>query len=110
MQDLQGRRAEQYLQLVASLAGRLPFMVAPGNHEAGAANFSHYRGLFAMPGRASGRDNLYYSVDVGPLHLVVYNTEAFFGPQYFGELEMARMYAWLEADLKVRRGALEWLG
>lgn len=33
------------------------------------------RALFAMPQRQQG-DNLYYSFDLGPLHVLVYNTGA----------------------------------
>ena len=61
-----------FLRAVEPLAAALPYLVAPGNHEAH-ANFSHYRSLWSMPGHAS-RHNLYYSLDLGPLHLLVYNT------------------------------------
>ena len=42
LQDLGGRRAAQFLSKVQHVAGRLPYMVAPGNHEFH-GNFSHYR-------------------------------------------------------------------
>ena len=37
-------------------------------------------------------NNHYYSVDVGPVHLVAYNTEALFWPGSFGVEYIQRMY------------------
>ena len=47
--------------------------MSAGNHEA-AYNFSHYRSRFAMPGNGAATDNHYYSFDLGPAHIVAYNT------------------------------------
>lgn len=95
---LQGRRGAAFLAHIEPAAAQLPYMVVPGNHE-WHANFSHYRALFAMPQRQRG-DNLYYSFDLGPLHVLVYNTEAFFWPDSFGEAQQRAMYKWMEADLQ----------
>lgn len=42
---------------------------------------------------------MFYSYDVGLLHVVSYNTEAFFWPEYFGTEHIQRMYDYVEADL-----------
>ena len=67
-----------------------------GQHEK-RDNFTHYRERF-VPNKAQ-TDNHYYSLDLGPVHLVAYNTEAFFWPKMFGADCAARMCAWLERDL-----------
>ena len=61
LQALGGRRAVQFLSKVQRLAGRLPYMVAPGNHEYH-ANFSHYR----QAGRGGGW--VWMGVRVGQRH------------------------------------------
>lgn len=54
-----------------------------------------------MPGHTGG---LYYSFDVGPAHIVVYNTEAFFWPDWFDEGYMRQMWEWLDRDLEEANG------
>lgn len=106
----QGRKAQHFLQLIEPLSTSLPYMVAAGNHEA-AWNFSHYRGLFRMPGWEE-RENLYYSFDIGQIHVAVYNTEVFFWPESYQTTHMAAMYTWLEADLKAanaHRESVPWI-
>ncbi|KFM25307.1 Iron/zinc purple acid phosphatase-like protein [Auxenochlorella protothecoides] len=68
-----GSRGSRFLEAVQPLAASLPYMVAPGNHEAGPHNFTHYRSLFRMPDQGV-TENLYYSFDVGLVHVMVYNT------------------------------------
>jgi hypothetical protein len=94
----QGRKAQHFLRMIEPLSASLPYMVAPGNHEA-AFNFSHYRSLFKMPQWETSQ-NLYYSFDMGLVHIVVYNTEVFFWPESYGIENMKLMYEWLEDDLK----------
>uniref|UniRef100_A0A1D1ZZT9 Purple acid phosphatase n=1 Tax=Auxenochlorella protothecoides TaxID=3075 RepID=A0A1D1ZZT9_AUXPR len=94
-----GSRGSRFLEAVQPLAASLPYMVAPGNHEAGPHNFTHYRSLFRMPDQGV-TENLYYSFDVGLVHVMVYNTEVFFWPDYFWEPHMEAMLAWMEADLQ----------
>lgn len=52
-----------------------------------------------MPGHGKRSHNHYYSLDIGGVHVVSYNGEAFFWPEYFDAGYMARMYDWIEADL-----------
>lgn len=108
--SLQGRRAARYVRMVEPAASRLPYMVAPGNHE-WHANFSHYRALFSMPHRQQG-SNLFYSFDVGPLHVLLYNTEVFFWPDLFGKAQQRAQHEWMEADLRAanaNRASTPWI-
>jgi hypothetical protein len=110
LHQLQGRRAKAFLKLVEPLSSALPYMATPGNHEA-AANFSHFRALWTMPAWADTQ-NLYYSYDVGPIHVVSFNTEVLFWPEWYSETHVAAMHAWLEADLAVagaNRAAAPWV-
>jgi hypothetical protein len=116
-----GRRGDRFLQSMQPLTATLPYLVSPGvllravprlrsrltlgapctgNHEA-AANFSAYRNRFAgQPGAAArASQSLYWSVDIGPVHLVSYNTEVYFWPKQFGYEHAQRQHAWLAADL-----------
>lgn len=94
-----GRRGDLFLDRMQAVAAHVPYMVSPGNHEE-AFNFSHYGARFNMPGQGEASDNAYYSFDLGPVHVVAYNTEAFFWPDRFDTQYMARMYNWLEEDLR----------
>jgi Calcineurin-like phosphoesterase/Iron/zinc purple acid phosphatase-like protein C len=94
----QGRKAQHFLRMIEPISSSLPYMVAPGNHEA-AFNFSLYRSLFKMP-QWQQSQNLYFSFDIGLVHIVVYNTEVFFWPESFGTEHMQQMFEWLERDLK----------
>jgi len=106
-----GTKGDRFMRGVEPLAARLPYMVAPGNHE-GAYNFSHYNNRFWMPGgdaenpdpnpaanrtvNPSGTAR-YYSVDLPLVHLVSIDTEV-----YYESPEMLEtMYNWLEKDLAI---------
>lgn len=76
------------------IAAYVPYMTAVGNHEQ-AYNFSHYKNRFTMPG-GSG-DNMYYSFNVGPVHLIMWSSEHYI---YYPYDLIAQQYAWLERDLQ----------
>lgn len=99
MDSSNGRNGDAFLRDMEPIAAYVPYMISAGNHEH-AYNFSHYAARFSMPGRGRDTDNHYYSLDIGPVHLVAYNGEAFYWPQYFDADYMARMYEWLEDDLR----------
>lgn len=95
---LRGGRAMQFLESMENVTASLPYMVSPGNHEA-ALNFSHFRLLYSMPMK-SRTENLYYSYDIGPVHVLSYNTEVFFWPESWNDsYHMQSMYDWMEVDL-----------
>lgn len=112
LHDLGGGRAEQFLNLIHPLSSRVPYMVCPGNHEA-AQNFSLYKSLFTMPNRwPTDTENLFYSFDIGLVHVVMYNTEVFFWPDSFGQSHMKRMFEWMKKDLEAanaRRNIVPWI-
>ena len=65
-----------------------------------------------MPGQGVATSNQYYSFDLGLVHIVAYNAEAFFWPEHFDEEYIARMYKWLEDDLRAANGnraAVPWV-
>ena len=97
LDDENGGVGDQFMKAMESIAAYVPWMTSAGNHEA-SHNFTHYRERFEMPDR-SKTDNHYYSIDVGPVHIVAYNTEALFWPASFGVEYIQRMYEWMEADL-----------
>eukprot|EP00947_MAST-08B_sp_MAST-8B-sp1_P004175 g4175.t1 len=96
---------------IEAVASAVPYLVSPGNHEA-YANFSHYRKRFTMPGY-NQTENLWWSLDLGPVHFVSYNTEAYFpndAPGMAGTME--RQFAWLAADLasaNANRAQVPWI-
>uniref|UniRef100_A0A146M8T4 Purple acid phosphatase n=1 Tax=Lygus hesperus TaxID=30085 RepID=A0A146M8T4_LYGHE len=95
MRDDDGQVGDQFMRQIEPIAAYLPYMVSAGNHEE-AYNFSHYRAKFSMPG---GHDNLWYSFDMGPIHFINLNTEAYYFPEYGIKL-CIKQYLWLEEDLK----------
>ena len=107
-----GRVGDAWMRSIEPVSAYLPYMVSPGNHEE-SYNFSHFKARFDMPGeQARATDNHYYSFDMGPAHIVAYNTEAFFWPQHFDVEYMRRMYKWLEEDLaraNANRQAVPWI-
>ena len=103
-----GAVGDDFLAAMEPIAAYVPWMTSAGNHEK-RDNFTHYRERFTMPNKAQ-TDNHYYSLDLGPVHLVAYNTEALFWPGKFGAEYAARMYAWLERDLsRVDRKKTPWV-
>jgi len=117
LDDSDGRNGDAFLRDIEPIAAYVPYMVSAGNHER-AYNFSHYKARFRMPfGRGDGqdaqhsnRDNHYYSFDLGPVHVVAWNSEAFFYPQYFDAAYADRMYDWLARDLRnTRRSKTPWI-
>lgn len=95
LDDDQGLRGDEWFQSVQPIAARMAYMASPGNHEA-AYNFSHYHHRFTMPQRmVNERDNLYWSLDVGYVHFVAFDSEVFFGRDRYPQV----MVDWLERDL-----------
>ncbi|RYG52351.1 hypothetical protein EON67_01415 [archaeon] len=68
-------------------------MVAVGNHELW-FDFAAYRARFSMP-NMSVTQNLYYSLNIGPVHLAIYDTETAIDTADVNATQLA----WLQADL-----------
>jgi hypothetical protein len=106
-----GRRGDRFLAAMQPLGAALPWLVCPGNHEV-SANFSAFRNRFRGMPNAQRSESLYWSIDLGPLHLVSYNTEVYFWPAAFGVEHAQRQHAWLDADLAkadANRAAVPWI-
>jgi acid phosphatase type 7 len=94
-----GKTGDQFMQQIEPLATRVPYMVAPGNHEE-YQNFSHYQHRFSMPGAESGSNTvLYSSFNVGLFHIVSLSTELYFYPNYYNNTLLQQQYDWLQKDL-----------
>lgn len=62
------------------------------------SNFSNYKARFSMPG--GGKDNLFYSFDMGPVHFIGFSTEVYYFLQ-LGLKSLVFQYKWLEEDLRL---------
>ncbi|KAK0082357.1 hypothetical protein PV325_010639 [Microctonus aethiopoides] len=89
------RVGDQFMRQIEGIAAYLPYMTVPGNHEE-SYNFSNYRARFSMPGESEG---LYYSFNLGPVHFIGINTEAYYFMNY-GIKQLVNQFVWLENDLK----------
>jgi hypothetical protein len=55
-------------------------------------------------------DSMYHSINVGPVHVVMFSSEAYFYLSPHGLPLVAQQYAWLEADLAaVDRTITPWI-
>ncbi|XP_031850266.1 acid phosphatase type 7 [Nomia melanderi] len=89
------RVGDEFMKQIEGVAAYLPYMTVPGNHEE-RYNFSNYRARFTMPGDAEG---LWYSFNVGPVHFIGIETEAYYFMNY-GIKQLVKQYQWLEKDLE----------
>ncbi|KAK3092240.1 hypothetical protein FSP39_000169 [Pinctada imbricata] len=91
------KNGDKFMRLIEPISAKLPYMTCPGNHE-NAYNFSNYKNRFTMPGDEK-MERLFYSFDIGPIHVISISTEYFFYVNY-GFLQIIHQYEWLEQDLK----------
>jgi hypothetical protein len=83
-------------------------MVSPGNHEA-AANFTHFKQVFSMPQSTANTDSLYWSMDVGLVHLIAFDTELYY---FDSPARQRQMEKWLGNDLNkavANRNNVPWI-
>ncbi|XP_028409886.1 acid phosphatase type 7-like [Dendronephthya gigantea] len=92
----QGRVGDAFMRQIVPIASARPYMTCPGNHEY-AYNFSNYRNRFSMPGNS---ESLWYSWNVGPMHIISLSTEVYFDYLQDGIQLLTRQYEWLLHDLK----------
>ncbi|KAA0711625.1 Acid phosphatase type 7 [Triplophysa tibetana] len=95
MHEDNGRIGDEFMKQIESIAAYVPYMTCPGNHES-AYNFSQYRYRFSMPGHT---ENLWYSWNIGPAHIISFSTEVYFYLEYGLDL-LFRQYEWLKKDLE----------
>lgn len=95
MDSQNGFVGDEFMRQIESIAAYVPYLTCPGNHES-AYNFTHYRYRFSMPGLPN---NLYYSYNIGPVHIISFNTEYYYFLNY-GIKSLIFQYMWLEKDLK----------
>lgn len=88
---------------IQPIAAYVPYMTCPGNHE-WQYNFSNYVNRFSMPnidGKHFGGDNNhYFSINIGPVHLISFSTEFYYFINY-GFKQISNQYKWLQEDLRV---------
>mmetsp|Transcript_12097 Transcript_12097/g.23024 ORF Transcript_12097/g.23024 Transcript_12097/m.23024 type:complete len:443 (+) Transcript_12097:3-1331(+) len=105
-----GEIGNEFLRMMTPIAGKLPYMTLPGNHEK-YQNFTHYKHRFKMPkNKANKGTNYFYSFNLGYAHFVLFNTELFLTDKNRGAF--LTQYNWLIKDLKKaasNRHAYPWL-
>lgn len=93
------RFGDAFMRQMQPVAGLMPYMTTPGNHE-NHYNFLNYKNRFTMPGNDDAEQpNMFYSVNIGPVHIVAVTTE-FFYFTYWGWKQIADQYEWLVKDLE----------
>eukprot|EP01065_Artemidia_motanka_P038875 TRINITY_DN47723_c0_g1_i1.p1 TRINITY_DN47723_c0_g1~~TRINITY_DN47723_c0_g1_i1.p1 ORF type:complete len:564 (+),score=140.62 TRINITY_DN47723_c0_g1_i1:85-1776(+) len=104
-----GTVGDRWMRTLAPWAANLPYMVTPGDHDVRwGTDAWDVQQRYAMPGWRSVADTpgaqqghwggLWWSVDVGPVHVVSYNTEMWTTHEERGMLRT--MFSWLAADLR----------
>ena len=77
MHEVMGARGDWFMNLIQPIAARYPYSVIPGNHET-RHNFSEYRNRFTSP----PPNVFFHSYNIGPIHLVMFNTEFYYSDEY----------------------------
>ena len=93
-----GTVGDKFMNDIQSAAAYVPYMTAVGNHEY-LYNFSHYLNRFTMPGYYQGQGNMYYSWNIGPLHIITLSSEYYYFFPGQREQLVQQQYQWLENDL-----------
>jgi len=109
-----GKRADQFMDMIEPIASRIPFMTAMGDQES-ANNFtqwSHHFSGIKLTGESSGSNtNWFYSFDIPYAHIIVISTEVYFNPDL--KAVMQAQYHWLKQDLQrvssMTRGISPWI-
>ncbi|XP_002738205.1 acid phosphatase type 7-like [Saccoglossus kowalevskii] len=92
-----GKIGDDFMNRIQSIATRIPYMTAVGNHEI-EFNFSHYRYRFSMPNSPwpMPLDNMWYSFNMAKVHFISYSTEVYFTDDNLIDVQ----YQWLLNDLQ----------
>jgi len=96
MQDDNGRVGDAFFNMIQPIAANVPYHVCVGNHEQDLWDTFHaYKERFAMP-QVDSYENMYYSVDVGPIHFISFSTEHYFSLE---DPFVGLQYDWFVQDL-----------
>ena len=77
---------DNFMNMIQPISSRVPYMTCPGNHES-LENFTQYRLRYNMPWKQSYSDsNLYYSYDIGDVHLIGISTELYYYDYYYNDI------------------------
>lgn len=94
-----GQVGDEYLRMIEPISATIPYMTAPGNHE-GYNNYTHYKARFNMPyNEANNGTSYFYSFNLGAVHFVVYNSNAYFHSTPISICEADTQNNWLIQDL-----------
>lgn len=95
-----GEIGDEYFRLMEPAVRAVPYMVAPGPNEQEDDTYKHYLERFSMPFQEwpMSRSQMWYSIDVGPVHIISLSTEVFYtnGGQY-----KTLQHDWLIRDIKL---------
>jgi len=101
---------DMFMRKIEPISARVPYMVAPGNHEFW-FNFTAYENRFFMPNGSSkprSISKLYYSFNAGPIHFIGFDTETWIDTADVDKLQRD----WITQDLIVanqNRQAVPWI-
>ena len=97
MKSEEGKRADNFMNMIQEVASKVPYQVIPGNHESENGKYTQYKNRFNMIDSSSGHvNNFFYSCNIGLIHFVAYNT------QFYVENDAAmirKQYEFLQNDL-----------
>jgi len=96
LQDDNGRVGDAFLNNVQPISTVIPYHYCVGNHEQDLLDTFHgFKERFVMP-MVDDYENMYYSVDVGPIHFIAFSTEHYFSLE---DPFVGLQYEWLVNDL-----------
>jgi len=96
MQDDNGRVGDNFLNMIQPIASQIPWHYCVGNHEQDLLDTFHgFKERFVMP-MVDDYENMYYSVDVGPIHFIAFSTEHYFSLE---DPFVGLQYDWFVNDL-----------
>lgn len=93
----EGKRGDDYGEMIEYLASEYAYMTVPGNHEL-KANYSHYYNRYIMPKNvANNNTGLFYSLKLGLIKYIFLNTNIL---GYASQEESDTLINWLKAELE----------
>lgn len=108
LDDDNGRVGDNFMNMIMPVSSLIPYQVSPGNHEEDMDTFHQFKNRFTMPNWET-HENMYYTFDVGPLHVISMNTEAYMDGVEI--LFVEQFYNWFVDHLETfnRTRTNEWL-